>query len=217
MKKSHLKEIIRNLVAKKLNEGDVIQFPGSKPTKKSKQQYGLVVGEEDGEPKIQVVGYGVSKLSTLKKSVADRLESLTKEAKLGRFNNVEHGLQPDGVLVLFVKALKEVEEQLKFKSPVKEVDGMGGIQPTSTNLPKDKTPAEQGPQMTDADASALASANQNKEKLTNDISRIKGAVAKLQEPVKRKMMEAEKKIADLEKKLGLASKKIEDINKKYKV
>lgn len=215
MKKSHLKEIIRNLVAKKLNEGDVIQFPGSKPTKKSKQQYGLVVGEEDGEPKIQVVGYGVSKLSTLKKSVADRLESLTKEAKLGRFNNVEHGLQPDGVLVLFVKALKEVEEQLKGK--LKEVDGMSGIQPTSTNLPKDKTPAEQGPQMTDADAKALADANQNKEKLTNDISRIKGAVAKLQEPVKRKMMEAEKKIGDLEKKLGLASKKIEDINKKYKV
>jgi len=227
MNKVQLTSLVRSIVKRKLNEiGErpkpVMGKPissinwGGAPKKPqtSKRQYGLVVGEEGGEPMIQVVGYGVSKLSTLKKSVAERLESLAKEAKVGKFNNVSHGLQPDGVLMLFVNALNEIEEQLKGK--LKEVDGMGGIQqPTSTNLPKDKTSAEQGPQMSDADSRALADANQDKEKLSNDISRIKGAIAKLQEPVKRKMMEAEKKIADLEKKLGVASKKIEDINKKY--
>jgi hypothetical protein len=110
MKRTIIKEAIKTVLRKKLNE---LALGSNKNTPK-KDQHGILTGKknQDGDPEVLVVGYGTMQLSTLKKTTITGLESVQTELKKGHYDNVDHLLQPTGILVLFIKALKEINEIL---------------------------------------------------------------------------------------------------------
>lgn len=69
--------------------------------------------------------------------------------------------------------------------------------------------------MSEQDKKQLSDAQKQQQKLTSDRDRLKGAIQKLEEPVRRKVADAERKAASIEQKLGQVTKKIQDIQKKY--
>ena len=97
--------------------------------------------------------------------------------------------------------------------------GAPSSQPTQTALPKDQSNdqknQDQTEGMSDQDKRELADAQKQQQKLSNDRDRLKGAIQKLEEPVRRKVADASRKVADIEKKLGQVTTKIQNIQKKY--
>lgn len=133
MKKSALKEIVKNVLRRKLNEISV--SPPGKPIKpeSGQKRHGVIHGEENGEPLIQVVGYGTMKLSTLKASTVKAIEGVHKEAKAGNYDNVLYLLADDGILMLFVKAITEVEAELSSTELKELINPVAQSVPGTTN------------------------------------------------------------------------------------
>lgn len=110
MKKAQLKEAIKHVLRHKLTE---ITSGGYKHTSK-KQQYGILTGKKDdeGDPIVQIVGYGTMALNRLKKETLNALDSVRDEARKGNYKNVEYLLEPHSIVMLFIKALREVKDVL---------------------------------------------------------------------------------------------------------
>jgi predicted nuclease with RNAse H fold len=180
MKKSELKEVIKDVLRRRLNE------IGESP---AKQQYGIVVGDENGEPKIQVVGYGVMKLSTLKSEAVKAIDAIRKESQAGNFKNVEHLLSDKGILMLFVRALREVTESLKSK-------GVNEIAPTSSQTPGDAVAdaLNASSQQNPADQKKTMDLEKQKNDLQTKLEITKARMSKTLTPFQRQIKQSEEKL-----------------------
>lgn len=120
MKKTVLKEAIKSVLRRRLNE---IAY-GKNSASPSSQQYGSLTGKENnGDPEALIHGYGKMPLSLLKKETIGAFESIKTELNKEHYENVEHLLEPHSITILFVKALRQVSSQLPLKESVQSVPG----------------------------------------------------------------------------------------------
>jgi len=229
MKRSELREIIKASVKRKLRE--VNYQPGKdhswdEPAEReahfAKPQHGVVVDKSGDDPKVQVVGHGVAKLSSLKKTVVDALAKAHKDAQSGNFKNVEHTIKENGVLTLLIRAIVEATESLESGNELDELSTFqSSITTSGTTAPGDAVEDVQLKQddekngMSSSDTRRLEKAKKDQEKLTNDVRKIDGTEQKLQTPIQSKIQRLDRDKAKKEKDLAKATKDAVDIQKKY--
>ena len=64
-------------------------------------------------PQVHIQGYGVVNLKTLQDSLSRKFVDLSKRAKKGDFENIQHHLEKNSVIVGFVGAGVDANKQLK--------------------------------------------------------------------------------------------------------
>lgn len=82
-------------------------------------EHGEIFDKKNFDPKnpeVLVKGFGRFKLNQLKKDVQLKLEDLYKKSKLSNFSAINELLNPNGVLVHYVKAILDVERELNSSS-----------------------------------------------------------------------------------------------------
>jgi hypothetical protein len=108
MKKSQLKEIIHNIVSRKLQES-----VGQKKT-----TYGYIMADKDtDDPTLQLIGYGNMPKSLWKKKIERYAEELLKRVKNDDWRNAAYLMEKNGVFNSSVNMMKEV-----FIENLNEVD-----------------------------------------------------------------------------------------------
>lgn len=171
MKRTALKEVIQNVVAQKLAESK-----GTAPT------YGYVIsGKDTDDPTYQLIGYGNMPKKMWEKKLEIYAEELLKRIKNKDWRNSAYLMEKNGVFNSAVNMMKELDK--------KGVD--------EAVLPIDSSVGETG--LTDADKKELAVLKSQSDKLTSDIKKIEGDVAKMQATIQPKMQRAERQKAKLQK------------------
>ena len=67
---------------------------------------------DEKNPQVQISGYGVTNLKTLRDSLSRKFMDLAKKSKKGDVKNVEYLLKKNGVLMGFVEALVDANKEL---------------------------------------------------------------------------------------------------------
>ena len=186
MKKSQLKEVIDNVVAQKLAEAS-----GNAPT------YGYIIsGKETDDPTYQLIGYGNMPKSLWNKKLERYAEELLKRVKNEDWRNAAFLMEKNGVFNSAVNMMKELDKNIN------EVD-------IST---VDTSAGETG--LSDADKKELANLKNQSDKLTSDIKKIEGDVAKMQTAIQPKMQRWERQKAKLQKQQSDVIRKQQSIQDK---
>jgi chromosome segregation ATPase len=171
MNKSTLKEVIQNVVAHKLAE-----------TNGDASKYGYIIsGKDTNDPHLQLIGYGNMPKSYWQKKLDGYADELKKRIKAEDWNAAVYFMKQSSVFNLAVNMMNEI-----YEKDLNELD---------TTL--DSSAAETG--LTDADKKELANLKAQSDKLTANIKKIEGDVAKLQQTIQPKMQRAERMKAKLQK------------------
>lgn len=102
MKKSQLKEVIHNIVTRKLAESS-----GQKVT-----NYGYVMsGKDTDDPTYQLIGYGNMPKSLWEKKLERYAEELLKRVKNKDWKNAAYFMEKNGVFNSAVNMMKELSDQ----------------------------------------------------------------------------------------------------------
>lgn len=172
MNKSQLKEVIQNIVARKLDE-----VAKQKPAK-----YGYIMADKDSDdPRLQMIGYGNMPKSYWKKKILNDLEALKRQVEDENWNGAAHLVEKNGVLYSSINMMKEI-----FEQRLQEID----VNP-------DTSAGETG--LSDADKKELANLKAQSDKITTNVKKIEGDVAKLQSTIQPKLQRAERMKAKLQK------------------
>ena len=172
MNKSQLKEVIQNVVARKLAEA-----AGKKPA-----MYGYIMADKNtDDPRLQMIGYGNMPKSYWKKKILRDLDELKKYAEEENWNACAHLVEKNGVLYSMLNMMKEI-----FEKNLEEVGTTVDTTAIDTN-------------MSDADKKELANLKLQSDKLTTSIKKIEGDVAKLQSTIQPKIQRADRQKAKLQK------------------
>lgn len=214
MKRSELKNLMKEIYQKKLSEishdrsyGDVPSFdsndrfkvPSDTPKSKTGAKYGYISGEQDGEPLVQVIGYGKLKLLQLEHSAVDELSKLIKFTRDKNYKGALHVIQEKGLLNLFLNALSEVKDKnnLEEDAPITAATAMPDSSSPATGTSPAPGSTSDEPPSTPANQQALVKIEQDKVKATADLENAKGKLAKITRPFTDKINALEKKISDL--------------------
>jgi hypothetical protein len=261
-----LKEVIRKIVERKLNEISS-EHPANEPIH---SEYGYIMPDSKAnsdDPRVQLNGYGNMPLSAWKKKVISELEETVRYAKQGNFKAIQYLLgtrrlksQYGSVMSNTINLIVDLDKsELQESAPIPS--NMVG-RPTQPSNPNPEDPIQQrcadgaetgltedstmtttqttnsstngadqssdstnttatpsttpaAPAMTQADQLALASAQKDQQSLVAQRDKYTGAIKKLQEPVRLKVADIQRRLAPVEQKLGRATQKITDINAKY--
>lgn len=172
MNKSQLKEVIQNIVAIKLAEA-----AGQKTAK-----YGYIMADKNtNDPRLQMIGYGNMPKSYWMKKIVRDLDELKKYAEQENWNAAAHLIEKNGVLYSMINMMKEI-----FEQKLQEID----INP-------DTSTGETG--LSDADRKELANLKAQSDKITTNVKKIEGDVAKIQAANQPKLQRAERMKAKLQK------------------
>jgi hypothetical protein len=190
MKKSELKQVISEIVRRKLEEANA-----KNPT------YGYVMkpekGDDPNDPRLQMIGYGNMPKSYWMKKIVKDLDELKKYVQQENWNASAYLIEKNGVLYSMIKMMKEVSSE-----GIKEQIDMGN----------EETPTQDP---TDVKKKKELVALQKKQADTNDrIRRIDATKQKLEDPIRRKIQSLDIKKAPEVKKLGAITKQIQDLQDK---
>lgn len=187
MNKSQLKEVIQNVVARKLAEA-----AGQKPA-----TYGYILADKNtDDPRLQMIGYGNMPKSYWKKKILRDLDELKKYAEEENWNACAHLIEKNGVLYSSINMMKEI-----FEKKLKEIDSTLDSSAAETKL-------------SDADTRELANLKAQSEKVNNSVKKIEGDVAKLQATIQPKIQRAEREKAKLQKRQSDIIRKQQSIQDK---
>lgn len=187
MKKSQLKEVIHNVVAHKLAEAK-----GEAP------KYGYIIsGKRSEDPTLQLIGYGNMPASLWKKKIEKYAEELLARVKREDWNTAAYFMEKNSVFNSAVNMMKEI-----YEKDLREVD--------ITTI--DTSTAESG--LSDADKKELANLKAQSDRITTNVKKIEGDVAKLQATIQPKMQRAEREKAKLQKRQSDIIRKQQSIQDK---
>lgn len=204
MKRSELKQLMKEIYQRKLaeigdrmggvvppsgNSNDRFSVPAEKSPTKGGAKYGYVAGEHNGEPLVQIVGYGKMTLKQLKNSAVDEISKLIKAVRDENYGAARHVIEMEGMLDLFLNALVEIGEKGKLKEAVPT--------PAPAATAAAVAPIGGAPQLSAADQQKIMKIEQDKAKATADMENTKGKLAKITRPFTDKINKYEKQIADL--------------------
>lgn len=186
MKKSQLKEVIQNVVAQKLAEAK-----GEAP------KYGYIIsGKRSEDPSLQLIGYGNMPASLWKKKIEKYAEELLARVKREDWRTAAYFMEKNSVFNSAVNMMKEI-----YEKDLKEVD-----------LSTDPTAGETG--LSDADKKELANLKAQSDKITSNIKKIEGDVAKMQQTIQPKIQRSERMKAKLQKQQADVIRKQQSIQDK---
>lgn len=189
MKKSQLREVVKNIIRQKLTEGET--------------QNGYVIsGQDTSDPVIQLRGFGNMRLSQWRRKVQEELSEVAHFAKNNDFANVAHILKPGGLVMneinmLMAHQTDNIQEDLDNNSAA----AANPVVKPSTN------PAQK-------DQQALADYQKKLSDLTDQVKRVDAQISKLNEPVERKVAQLNIQKARLQKNQGPLVDKIGQLQKK---
>lgn len=188
MKKSQLKEVIHNVVAHKLAEAK-----GEAP------KYGYIIsGKRSEDPTLQLIGYGNMPASLWKKKIEKYAEELLARVKREDWNTAAYFMEKNSVFNSAVNMMKEI-----YEKDLREVDAAATIDPSA---------AESG--LSDADKKDLANLKAQSDKITTNVKKIEGDVAKLQATIQPKLQRAERQKAKLQQQQANVIRKQQSIQDK---
>lgn len=194
MKKSELKQVISEIVRRKLDEA-----------KSKNPTYGYVMKPEEGDdpndPRLQLIGYGNMPRSYWKRKLEKYAEELLKRIKADDWGNAAYFMEKNGVFNSAVNMMKEVSEK-----NIKEQLDTGSEEAPSEAPKEDPVDVKKQKEM---------AALQKKQTDINDrIRRIDATKQKLEDPIRRKIQDLERRKAPEVKKLGAITKQIQDLQNK---
>lgn len=188
MKKSQLKEVIHNVVAHKLAEAK-----GEAP------KYGYIIsGKRSEDPTLQLIGYGNMPASLWKKKIEKYAEELLARVKREDWGTAAYFMEKNSVFNSAVNMMKEI-----YEKDLREVDASATI---------DTSAAESG--LSDADKKDLANLKAQSDKITTNVKKIEGDVAKLQATIQPKLQRAERQKAKLQQQQANVIRKQQSIQDK---
>lgn len=190
MKKSELKQLISEVVKRKLAEAK-----GKKPV------YGYVMKDADGfnpnDPTYQLIGYGNMPKSMWEKKLERYAEELLKRVKNKDWRNAAYFMEKNGVFNTAVNMMKELSDEELNEVDVSAIDTSAG---------------ETG--LSDTDKKELANLKGQSDKLTSSIKKIEGDMAKMQTAIQPKMQRWERQKAKLQKQQSDVIRKQQSIQDK---
>lgn len=211
MRKSQLKEVIRQIVKRKLNErmdGDVtiqhgVDSDGNNKVIDAISEIGLDrrnvdtsrgIGKKgsqfayftDGtKQNVVLVGYGQMSYDNLKAKLTEGLEKMQQLAKQGKYDGVMS--QWNNITKYVAEGLKELDQTM-----TEALDGTAQVAQPTVQMTTDK----QGKQLSQADQQKITNLEAEKSKATDDLERTKGELAKKTKPYTDKIGKLERKIGD---------------------
>lgn len=191
MKKSVLREVIRNIVSNKLMEAN--------------GKYGyLVSGEDSNDPIVQVRGSTRMPLSQLKNYIEEDIKKLLGHVQNNDWKNAAALMEKDGVLYSRINAVKDV-----LSVDLTEIENVSMSQTdTSTDIKVNE------PKVDPKLQKDIAAVQQNIDKITANIRKMDGEKSKLEEPVRQKIQKLDRNKASLQKKQGNEIEKLEKLKAK---
>lgn len=191
MKKSELKQVISEIVRRKLDEAKA-----KNPT------YGYVMtpekDDDPSDPRLQLIGYGNMPRSYWKRKIEKYAEELLKRIKNDDWRTAAYFMEKNGVFNSAVNMMKEVSED-----DLKEQLDAGGTE-TSSEVPKED-PKDIRKQK------EMESLKKKQTDLNDKIRQIDATKQKLEDPIRRKVQDLERRKAPEVKKLGAVTKQIQDL------
>ncbi len=197
MKKSELKEVIKTVLIRKLNEvADVVDMKGNKV---KPEQYGLVIDKNSDDPIVQVVGYGKMKYSNLKSAIEQTVDVVKKEIKAKNYDNALHYTDPKGILILMMKAAQEIEGEL--------ADGVNEVMGQSISPDAVADALSSSTQNNPADQKKVMDLEKQKNDLQSKLDITKGQMSKALTPYQRKIKQDEEKLGRINQDLQRLQRK----------
>jgi hypothetical protein len=183
MKKSELKQVISEIVRRKM---------GGKTS-----SYGYVMkpmaDDDPNDPRLQLIGYGNMPKSYWQKKLEKYAEELLQKVKDGDWNAAAYYMEKNSVFNLAVNMMKDVssddlKEQLDTDSEELQQD------------PRDVRKEKE-----------MESLKKKQNNLNDKIRQIDATKQKLEDPIRRKIQDLERRKAPEVKKLGAVTKQIQDL------
>lgn len=175
MKKSLLKEVIKNIVAKKLAESNG-QKTGT---------YGYILADKDtDDPTLQMVGYGNMPKSRWKKKILDDLEKLKEEIEAENWRNATHLVEKNGVLYSALNMMKEIFAQDLNEADEIEGDTAGGMTQDAARDGTDQQASKADPTLA-IKQKQLAAEKASLDDLSNAVKKAESNIARREETVKK--------------------------------
>ena len=195
MKTSQLRETIRKIVERKLQEqvtishgenGKIIDATEGKsqPTEATAKYAYIVDNTNPDDPRVQLKGYGNMPLSQLKKKGVDGLREMVKWAEQDRYDSVV-GKWND-ITKYVVNGCNEVSSQ-------RLQEAIPAPQPAAVQVNTDT----QGKPMNPNEQAKIDSLEARKIKVSTDLESIKGDLAKKTKPFTDKINKYEKELGNL--------------------
>ena len=188
MKKSELKQVISEIVRRKMGE--------------KTSSYGYVMkpmaGDDPSDPRLQLIGYGNMPKSYWQKKLEKYAEELLQRVKDGDWKTAAYFMEKNSVFNLAVHMMNDISSD-----DLKEQLGTGAEETTSDTPKQDPVDIRKQKEMV---------ALQKKQTDINDkIRRIDATKQKLEDPIRRKIQDLERRKSPEVKKLGSVTKQIQDL------
>jgi hypothetical protein len=188
MKKSELKQVISEIVRRKMGE--------------KTSSYGYVMkpmaGDDPSDPRLQLIGYGNMPKSYWQKKLEKYAEELLQRVKDGDWKTAAYFMEKNSVFNLAVNMMNDISSD-----DLKEQLGTGAEETTSDTPKQDPVDIRKQKEMV---------ALQKKQTDINDkIRRIDATKQKLEDPIRRKIQDLERRKSPEVKKLGSVTKQIQDL------
>jgi len=183
MKKSELKQVISEIVRRKMGE--------------KTSSYGYVMkpmaGDDPSDPRLQLIGYGNMPKSYWQKKLEKYAEELLQRVKDEDWNTAAYFMEKNSVFNLAVNMMKDIssdnlKEQLGTDNEETQQDPM--------DIRKQKE---------------MESLKKKQTDLNDKIRQIDANKQKLEDPIRRKIQDLERRKAPEVKKLGAVTKQIQDL------
>jgi hypothetical protein len=195
MNKSQLREVVHNIVSRKLKEAKGVET----------SKYGYIIADKNtDDPRLQMIGYGNKPKSFWINKIQEDVQNLLNYVKYEDWRAAAHIIEKNGVLYSEINMMKEI-----FEKDIKEADE----NPMTDILSKNSTDTDQ-PEVDPRKQKDIDSVQKNIDRITADIRKLDGLKSKLEEPVRRKLQDIERRKAALQKKQGNETKKLEDLKNK---
>jgi len=208
--KSQLKEAVREIVRRKLNERfcgdstvqhgvdgdgnskviDAIAEIGATPDRTPKPTSGsrgakFAYFTDKTKQNVMLVGYGQVSYSALKTKLVQDLNKMHDYAKTEKYDAVVS--QWNNITKYVAEGLKELDQTM-----TEALDGTAQVAQPTVQMTADK----QGKQLSQADQQKITNLEAEKSKATDDLERTKGELAKKTKPYTDKIGKLERKIGD---------------------
>jgi len=188
MKKSELKQVISEIVRRKMGE--------------KTSSYGYVMkpmaGDDPSDPRLQLIGYGNMPKSYWQKKLEKYAEELLQRVKDGDWKTAAYFMEKNSVFNLAVNMMNDISSD-----DLKEQLGTGAEETTSDTPKQDPVDIRKQKEMV---------ALQKKQTDINDkIRRIDATKQKLEDPIRRKIQDLERRKSPEVKKLGSVTKQIQNL------
>ena len=183
MKKSELKQVISEIVRRKMGEKTSSCGYVMKP----------MAGDDPSDPRLQLIGYGNMPKSYWQKKLEKYAEELLQRVKDEDWKTAAYFMEKNSVFNLAVNMMKDISsDDLK--------EQLGTDNEETQQDPKDIRKQKE-----------MASLKKKQSDLNDKIRQIDANKQKLEDPIRRKIQDLERRKAPEVKKLGAVTKQIQDL------